>query len=150
MNWSHKQSVILTKYCIWLFIAGYAAVLISCPFLVEDFITFSYTASGKDIWLFVVSVYACAIPIGVILFHLNSLIFAIGNEEIFTEGNIRKLRIISWMCGITGLICLLSMFYYLLWGIPACCMIFMCLLIRVIKNVFVRAKELKDENDFTI
>lgn len=29
-------------------------------------------------------------------------------------------------------------------------MIFMCLLIRVIKNVFVRAKELKDENDYTI
>ena len=150
MTWSHKQSVTLTKICIWLFIAGYAAVLFACPFLVRNFVKLSYSASGKDIRLFLVSIYACAVPVGIILYHLNSLIASIGKEEIFTEENIRRLRMISWMCGITGLICFISVSYYLLWGILGCCMIFMCLLIRVIKNVFVRAKELKDENDYTI
>lgn len=150
MNWSHKQSITLTKLCIWLFIAGYAVVLIACPFLVKTFVRFSYSASGKDTRLFLATIYACAVPVADILFHLNRLVASIGNEEIFTDENIRRLRIISWMCGATGLICFLSMPYYLLWGILGCCMIFMCLLIRVIKNVFVRAKELKDENDYTI
>lgn len=150
MNWSNRQSIVLTRCCIWLFIAGYAIVLAACPFLTRSFVRFSYTAVGIDSRLFLVSIYACAVPIGVILYHLNGLVCAIGKEEIFTGENIRRLRLISWMCGLTGLLCFLSMSYYLPWGIPGCCMVLMCLLIRVIKNVFVRAKELKDENDFTI
>lgn len=150
MYWSNKQSVLLTRACIWLFIAGYFFVLLTCPFLMKNFVYFSYSAYGKDVRLFIASIYACAVPIGLILYHLNGLISAIGNEDIFTAENIRRLRLISWMCGITGLLCFLSMAYYLLWGILGCCMVLMCLLIRVIKNVFERAKELKDENDLTI
>ncbi len=150
MDWSNRQSVRLTKVCIWLFIAGYLLTLLFCPFLMKNFVRFSYTASRLDYRLFTASVYVCAAPVGVILFHLNGLITAIGGEEIFTDGNIRRLRLISWMCGLIGFLCLLSMLYYAFWGIIGGCMVFMCLLIRVIKNVFVHAKELKDENDFTI
>ncbi|MCI8453563.1 MAG: DUF2975 domain-containing protein [Lachnospiraceae bacterium] len=150
MNWSNRKSVLLTKACIWLFIAGYLLVLLFCPLLMRNFVRFSYTASRIDYHLFLVTIYACALPIGVILFLLNRLIAAIGCGRIFTSENILRLRLISWMCGITGLLCLFSMLYYLFWGIIGGCMVFMCLLIRVIKNVFVRAKELKDENDFTI
>lgn len=150
MNWSHEQSVTLTKVCIWLFLAGYVITIVSCPFLVKNFVTLSRSASGKDARLFLVSIYACAVPTGLILWNLNRLVGDIGLEEIFTADNIARLRLISWMCGVNGVICFLSMLYYLPWGILGCCMIFMCLLIRVIKNVFVRAKELKDENDFTI
>lgn len=150
MNWSNRQSILLTKCCIWLFMAGYLLVLLTCPFLMKIFVRFNYSAYGKDARLFIASVYACAVPVGLILWHLSGLIKDIGKEDIFTEKNIRRLRFISWMCGATGLICFLSMAYYLFWGIMGCCMVFMCLLIRVIKNVFVRAKELKDENDFTI
>ena len=147
MFWSEKQSVALTKCCIWLFIAGYVLVLFTCPFFVPVFVRLSYTAAGKDVRLFLASIYACAVPVGILLFHLRNLISAIGNEDIFTAENIKRLRLISWMCGI---FCFLSMIYYLFWGILGCCLILMCLLIRVIKNVFARAKELKDENDFTI
>ena len=150
MFWSEKQSVALTKCCIWLFIAGYVLVLFTCPFFVPVFVRLSYTAAGKDVRLFLASIYACAVPVGILLFHLRNLISAIGNEDIFTAENIKRLRLISWMCGITGIFCFLSMIYYLFWGIFGCCLILMCLLIRVIKNVFARAKELKDENDFTI
>lgn len=150
MNWSHKQSIALTKLCIWFFIVSYVLVLIFCPLLIKNLVRVSGTAYGKDARFFLTSIYACAVPIGVILYHLNGLIAAIGKEAIFTAENIRRLRLISWMCGITGILCFVSMVYYLLWGILGVCMVFMCLLIRVIKNVFVRAKELKDENDFTI
>ena len=150
MNWSHKRSIFLTKICIWLFVAGYLLVLATCPFLVKSFLCYSSSACEEQSILFIITLYACAVPVGIILFHLNQLVSAIGNEDIFTASNIRRLRVISWMCGLTGLFCFFSMPYYLPWGIPGCCMILMCLLIRVIKNVFERAKELKDENDFTI
>ena len=54
------------------------------------------------------------------------------------------------MCFLAALICLLSMLYYGFWGILAACLFFMGLLIRVIKNTFQEAKELKEEADFTI
>ena len=64
--------------------------------------------------------------------------------------DIRRLRIISWMCFLVGAVCLASMAYYVFWGIIGACMSFMGLLIRVIKNAFERAKELKEEVDYTI
>ena len=84
------------------------------------------------------------------LWELWQLLCDIGLEEIFTGDNVRRLRIISWMCFLAALICLLSMLYYVFWGILAACLFFMGLLIRVIKNTFQEAKELKEEADFTI
>jgi len=42
------------------------------------------------------------------------------------------------------------MAYDFFWGIFAACMVFMGMLIRVIKNTFERARELKEEVDYTI
>ena len=112
--------------------------------------TYSFSARGKDAIYFMMTVYACAVPLGVILWDLYRLVDRIGREEIFTEENIKRLRRISWMIFAVAAICLVSVFYYLLFLIVAACAAFMGLLLRVIKNVFVRARELKEENDYTI
>ena len=54
------------------------------------------------------------------------------------------------MCFAVAAATLVSAWYYAMWVVITCCMAFMGLLIRVIKNVFERAKEIKEENDFTI
>ena len=54
------------------------------------------------------------------------------------------------MCFAVAAVCLASSLYYQLFLLVAACAAFMGLLLRVIKNVFVRARELKEENDFTI
>ncbi|MCI9305608.1 MAG: DUF2975 domain-containing protein [Lachnospiraceae bacterium] len=74
----------------------------------------------------------------------------IGLENIFTNANILRLRLISWMCFAISAICLVSMVYYLFWGIITACFALMGLLIRVIKNTFEQAKEIKEEADYTI
>lgn len=150
MKWSFGNSIFLTKVSIAIFSAAYLAVVITCPVLVRCFLAVSATAGHVDGTLFMATIYLAAVPIGVLLWVLNRLVFAIGNEEIFTQENIRRLRIISWMCIAVAMICLVSMGYYLFWGVIAACMAFMGILIRVIKNVFERAKQLKDENDYTI
>lgn len=150
MYWSYRRSIVLTKLCILLFIAGYFAVLLGCPRMMDIFVRSSSSAAGKSRWLFITTVYVCAIPIGILLMELWKLIGDIGLEEIFTAANIRRLRIISWMCFLTGAVCLASMAYYVFWGIIGACMSFMGLLIRVIKNTFERARELQEEVDYTI
>ena len=151
-KWSYKQSVVLTKICILLFSAAYFGVIFTCPLLTRRFLYYSCSAAGvyKETWLFNVTIYACAVPIGVLLWNLWKLVGDIGLEEIFTGENIRRLRIISWMCFAVAFICLLSMAYDFFWGIFAACMVFIGMLIRVIKNTFERARELKEEVDYTI
>ena len=150
MNWNNEKSITLTKICICIFLIGYLLVLVSCPWLVKQLTTYSFSARGKDTFLFMTTIYACAVPLGLILWDLYHLVVRIGEEKIFTEENIKRLRHISWMCFLAAVICLLSAFYYIFFIILAACAAFMGLLIRVIKNTFVRAKELKEENDYTI
>ena len=151
-KWSCRQSILLTKICILLFSTAYIGVIITCPLLTRRFLYYGYGAMGiyKGTWLFNVTIYFCAVPIGVLLWNLWKLVGDIGLEEIFTGENIRRLRIISWMCFAVAFICLLSMAYDFFWGIFAACMVFMGMLIRVIKNTFERARELKEEVDYTI
>ena len=109
----------------------------------------------KTARLFIAALYlhlalSIAAPVGILLWKLWGLVVNIGEEKVFTEENIRSLRIISWMCFAVAAVTLASVWYYLFWGIAAGLMVFMGLLIRVIKNTFEKAKELKDENDFTI
>lgn len=150
MIWSDRKSIGLTKGCIALFGAAYVAVVAACPALVRWFLEKETGVEGLTETPFLITFYVCAVPVGVILWKLWRLVGSIGEEEIFTAENIRRLRWISWMCFAVALVTLVSSFYYLFWGIAAGSMVFMGLLIRVIKNTFERAKELKDENDFTI
>lgn len=150
MNWNNERSIALTKFFILLFTVIYILVLIFCPRMAREFVCYSFYARGKDFALFMVTTYTCAVPIGIILYNLYRMISRIGEEEIFSNVNIRCLRLISWMCFAVAAICLISTVYYIFFLIIAACAAFMGLLIRVIKNVFVKAREIKDENDYTI
>ena len=150
MKWTPSRSIVLSRICVGLCALVYLAVVIGCPFAVEGYIAISASqAEGNEMW-FMISVYLCAVPVGVILWKLGRLIKNIGDLNLFTGENISCLRWISWMCFAVAAIALVSAAYYIFWAIIGCCMAFMGLLIRVIKNVFERARETKEENDFTI
>lgn len=150
MNWNNEKSITLTKICIGIFSIVYILVLVSCPWLVRQFTTHSLSARGKDTFFFMATIYTCAVPLGLILWDLYHMVVRIGEDKIFTGENIKSLRHIGWMCFLAAVICFISAAYYIFFIILAACAAFMGLLIRVIKNTFVRAKELKEENDYTI
>ena len=56
----------------------------------------------------------------------------------------------SWCCLAAGLIFLASSFYYPAFFAFCAAAVFMALILRVIKNVFAQAEEIKKENDYTI
>ena len=150
MNWNNEKSIGLTKFFIILFAAVYILVLVFCPRMTREFVDHSFSARGKDFNLFMATIYSSAVPLGIILWNLYRMIGRIGEEQIFSDENVSCLRLISWMCFAVAVICLISTAYYIFFLIIAACAAFMGLLIRVIKNVFERAGEIKEENDYTI
>lgn len=154
MRWNHEKSIILSKISVIVFLIIYLGVLVICT----DISRYSSRISAW-IWQGMAVeyveflcriVYICAVPLGLILIILYRLIQAIGKEQIFTADNIRRLRQISWLCILLALICVVASFYEIFFIFIGACAAFMGILLRVIKNVFERAQEIKEENDYTI
>ncbi|MFV0363016.1 MAG: DUF2975 domain-containing protein [Suipraeoptans sp.] len=154
MKWDHKKSIVLSKVSVIIFFVLYIGVLFICTDISRFSARISYwifSGLSEDYVLFLCrTVYICAIPIGLILIILYRLIQSIGDEQIFTDANIRRLRIISWLCILVALICVIASVWGIFFLFIAACAAFMGILLRVIKNVFERAQEIKQENDYTI
>jgi Flp pilus assembly protein TadB len=71
-------------------------------------------------------------------------------EQIFTAENIRHLRAVSWCCAGAAVICAVSALYYPPFIIAAAAAAFMMLIVRIVKNVFQTASDMKSELDLTI
>ena len=150
MRWSRDNSIVLSKVFIWIF----AAFEILCAVILPTMVGGIARRRGMDVAIgkqyFMTSFYALMVPASAGLWYLYRLLLNIGREEVFVESNVRCLRRISWVCYLAALISLLSTFYYLPFGVLAAAAGFMGLVLRVVKNVFAEAVNLKQENDFTI
>ncbi|MDR2296572.1 MAG: DUF2975 domain-containing protein [Clostridiales Family XIII bacterium] len=95
--------------------------------------------------------YACCVPALVALFLLDRLLRNIKGGLVFTEGNVRALRAISWCCFAEALILTIAALRLapILLAV-AVVVAFFGLILRVVKNVIDAAVALKSENDFTI
>jgi len=96
--------------------------------------------------------YLCfCVPAFGALWSLDRLLCAVRHEQVFTTGNVRYLRIISWCCFAAGAILLAASFFINInLIILAVLAAFFGIVIRVVKNLFAAAVALKDENDYTI
>ena len=81
---------------------------------------------------------------------LFQMLNRISRQQIFVTENVTSLRIISWCCFGIGLIFLVPVYWE--WGSMLITFIasFFGLIMRVLKNVFQLAVELREENDYTI
>ena len=145
--WNKSKSLLLSIFCTRLFMVLLAVAVIAAPQIA--FWYFGDTPSRLHL-PFRITVYLCAIPGYALLFCLDKLLRNIREGEVFYKGNVKMLRMISWCCIAVGLIALGSSFYYVSFAIVAVACAFFGLIIRVIKNVFEQAIEMKEEADFTI
>ena len=98
----------------------------------------------------VIVIYFCEIMAFWVLWSLRKLLGNISKDKVFIPENTACLRAISWACMFAGI----SMAVFSLWRAVfiffAFCLVFFGLIMRVLKNVFENAVEIKSENDFTI
>ena len=150
MKWNDDKSLLLTRVCVWLSAAALVLLCVSAPWLFSWFIQKRLVLPPQSRDYFLVTTYTVAVPAAVTLYMVNPLLANIRKEEVFTEKNTRYLRGMSWCCLAAGLIFLVSSFYYLPFFALCAAAVFMALILRVIKNVFAQAEEIKKENDYTI
>lgn len=150
MNWNMDRSLRLSRACVYLFMALYAVICISAPWLVRLLIDLRGSELAPHYALFLISIYACAVPAALALRDLHILLRNIARGEVFVQQNIAVLRGLSWYCIAAGLICAASSLYYMPFLLIAVAGAFIGLILRVVKNVFAEAVKIKQENDFTI
>jgi len=149
MNWTKDRSILLSLICVYVF----AAILLvldvfACP-LAGWFARLRGMNRQQGVGM-AVTVYACSVFAWLTLYQLWRLLKNLRRGEVFTAGNVRALRIVSWCCAGAAGICLISLLWYLPFVFAAAAAGFMCLIVRIVKNVFQQAIAMKDELDLTI
>lgn len=150
--WNFKRSITLSiSFC---FIIG--AALTFCAFALPGLINWYFnTAHSIDtpttLYKTVLTCFYICLPFAFIaLVSLLKILFAVNREEIFTNANITRLRVLSWCCFAVALVTLVGGWFYYPLLLIAAAAGFIGLILRVIKNIMYSAKKLREENDLTI
>lgn len=149
MNWNKDKSLLLTQICTAIFAALLLALDLGCYWAASWFVSLR-GLERSSVWSFAATFYGCSVFAWLLLWRLWVLLGNIGRGEVFTEENVRCLRAVSWCCVGAALICLVSALYYPSFLMVTAAAGFMCLIVRVVKNVFQQAIAMKSELDLTI
>ena len=148
--WDNRKSILLSRICIYAFMAMSFLGVIFGYELIKWFIGFSRAdLQNMEMW-FVLTCYGSAVFVIVTLFTLSVLLKNISKEDVFTHKNVGAIRICSWCCFAVALLCTLSTAYYAPFMIVAVGAAFVGLILRIIKNIFGKAIVIKEENELTI
>ena len=94
--------------------------------------------------------YPCCALAYAALYCLVRLLTNIQKDEIFTSQNINYLKILSLLCLAVFVITGIGAVRYMPLGIVSAAALFIGVILRVITDVFVNAKRIRDENELTI
>jgi hypothetical protein len=163
MNKQNKESLITSVKVTKIFIILVAvASMITCivgPKIVsyvtlesnEGVFESPWLTGYPRFWIIIIGGYICAIILFVMLYQLYRLVVRIDSGEVFSERNVRSLKIISdvvlMACVLTFIMGITCGFFILLICAAAA---FMTAIIRVVMNAFSKAVEMKDELDYTV
>lgn len=153
LMWNKVKSLTLSRALVIVMFVMLAAGTVGVPFITRWFDDFS---DGKG--FFKGSVF---VPVCIMLYICDALAFAavaalhillknIAADNVFIPANTRCLRIISWCCVLAGITFMVFSPWRFEFLFAAFFALFLGLIIRVLKNVFEEAVEIKSENDFTV
>jgi hypothetical protein len=149
--WSRAKSVVLSCVCTRIVITLLFVLAIVLPFIAQGgFFDDRYLIQPKLVSLVLPVYYAFCVPALVALFSLDRMLAAIRRDEVFTQSNVRLLRIISWACFAAAAILLASTVVSIVFAVISLLAAFFGMILRVVMNLFAAAVDLKTENDFTI
>ena len=146
-----NESAILTSILIKIVYALAVICCIMAPYMVEHYDNMLTAKGEPSVFVPLLVTLYCAVPAAVVaLVCLDKLLKNIIVNQPFIKVNVKLLRIISYCCFAESLV-----FIYFTTLKPFALIVviaggFMGLILRVIKNVFEHAVEIREENDFTI
>lgn len=146
-----NQSAILTSVLIKIVYVLAAVCCFMAPYMVEHYDRMVVAKGEPSVFTPLLITLYCAVPAAIVaLVCLDMLLSNIIKSQPFISKNVKLLRIISYCCFAEALVFVYftTLKPFALVVVIACA--FMGLILRVIKNVFEHAVEIREENDFTI
>ena len=146
---AHTKSARLTLCLTILILIAVIAAAVTLPWLTDWYI--GKTGRNKELCSVIMTVcYICLPAALAALYSLIRLLKNILGGEIFIHGNVLHLQLLSWYCAAVALITLAAGYFYLPFYLVGLAAVFFTLILRVIKNVFAAAIEIKTENELTV
>lgn len=145
LQWTQSMSLLLSSVIVKVLALIFAAACVYAPFA-----RYLVTEFGLNLPLFLTVFYICGALAFTALFFLNKMLNNIKSEQIFIEENVRILRILSWCCYFVGIVMAVYSFFAYPFIVISAAAAFFGLILRVLKNVFSKAVELREENEGTI
>ena len=143
------KSVKLSLYLTDFIIALFCAAAIFLPRFTKWYIT--YMGRPANVRNVILAVCYTCLPFALLaLFSLRRLLKNIMQGDTFVTDNIKRLNILFLCCVAAAVISFFSGYFYLPFYIISVAAAFFLLILRVIKNVFRSAIEIKAENELTI
>ncbi len=125
-------------------------IIAACLFLPKILEMYSDFRGGINCTDLMIALYFSALPGLICCVSLLKLLFNIHKDEIFVHKNVTLLQILSYCCFFVGLEYIVLGHKYISMLFFAFAALFIGLILRVVKNVFDKAIELREENDYTI
>ena len=159
--YSNKSTNVM-KFIIKLCYVGLALVVAVLWFLTKTFIYSTALDYLKEMYVFAPTLLTILMPVGyVALAYIDKLLTNVKNDNVFEKSTLKYIDVISYSCVVASVIVAIAFVvaflkftnYYILvlaLGGLSCGALFMAFLLKVVKNVFEKAIEIKDENDLTI
>lgn len=146
---SEKASTVLSL--IFTGVALVLLVVLTCmlPSIIGWYLEIT-ARPGLDRTAVTALLYAALVPAYTAAFALLSLLRKVQREAIFTDKAVGNLRLVSYCCLAECAVFAVLTVYFQFAAFIAFASLFMCVILRVVKNVIAKAAEVKAENDFTI
>lgn len=149
--WNRYKSLALSYVLIKGMLALIIIFAVALPFLSQMYCDTLVAQTADKIKIpLIVSLYIATVPVFLAVLSLDRLLSNIKKDVVFDRANVKYLRHISWCCYFAGAVFVFLGFYIFLSFIIAIASLFFGLIIRVVKNLFCEAVEIKSENDLTI
>ena len=144
-----NKAVKLSLAAVIVFLVAAVGLGITMPWLVDWYASLRHIQESGRVAI-LVAFYGC-LPAA--LLALGALLRLLGNiraERVFVEANSRLLAAVSWCCACVAAMTLGACRWYPPLGFVTVSMAFIFLIVRVVRNCFIAAIALREENSLTI
>lgn len=142
-----KKSIYLTIAATALLFAVLSVLTFTLPSVLRGM---SAYLQARDISKLIIPLYISAVPGFLSVICLLKLLFNLNKDKVFVKENVNILSVLSWSCIFVGVEYFILNQGFISMILIAFAALFFGLILAVIKNVFVKAVIIREENDYTV
>ena len=144
-----NKAVKLSLAAVVFFLIAAVGLAVAMPWLARWYMELRHVRDSGRIAI-LAAYYGC-LPFALLAqICLLKLLWNIRDDKVFSKENSRLMAIVSWCCAAVAAVTLACCRWYPPLGFVTVSMAFIFLIVRVVRNCFIAATALKEENSLTI